>query len=704
MFDLLKPAWKSKNLEVRRKAVCQLSSELQPKKLEVVILEDEDFQNRMVALKEIKSEESLKLLLKKLDKKKSFRENIEKHLESILLKNILKSQSFSEVEKWLLSIKNKHSLEKIVLKHTDFEIRAKALSLLTEESSFYQILLQITDSDLALDALDQVSNEQYLKTLSQKAKIKSIRSKLKILFRSKEKQKFTETIIDDFVKVEWILNRVKNLSVLEDQVMATFSQITDEWDVLKIKVNSPEKEELMKKYCQDFLYNYQEYLESQREKERELQLLDPDTEFLNFQGQFDDSAFLEKSDKENENKKPSLKPQGSSQQTLDFVKELIETLKQIEKLLQNKVFPKIQFDCLKLLRRVAEITQMKLIRQHGNFEDLFDRYQQYSKQFYDLQSWFHWSNLKLKTELCEEIKKSIKEDYSNQEFVNQQYLLFQKKWRLIGVVSYSEKEKIQEMYQQSMNNFQEKYQNLLAASLQDQKEILLKKERLCEVVEAYAEVEDWSSTIKALKQYQIDWKELSSVEGIEEQRLWKRFRTANDILFSEYSKYLKEIRGQQDQNLKVKKDYFNEVEQLAGFRFEGDLSEFLKSQDWQESLQRVKTLQQQWKLAGSGGRQDYKLWQRFQIACNYVFDISNSDLESDLNFEENLKLKQSVVEEMVKVVDQTISDSQWERIKTLQRQWSKIGPIDIQSFKELNSKLLSVMKKMYKNLDALQNN
>ena len=697
MINLLKPAWKSKNLETRRRAVQELSAELQTKELEQVVLKDTDFQNRKIAVHEIQNVKVLQKILEKLEKQDSISKYVEQHFEKKLLKIALETQDFQAIESLLSAVKNKHTLEKIILKHNSLDICLGVFQHLKDESSFYQIALNVSNVQLALAALEKVVQPQYLKGLAENAKLKEIRKKLETLFKSGESQKKSPVIIQDSVKANWIIQRLESLSVIEDSVKEEFDNLSGEWSLLKSQSKIEEQKlQVFDQLSVDFMQRYDAHLESQKLKE------DSEVDFIEEQDEMEFISATENNQQTNDElevAQDQKKKKEVSDATIGKLEELEKHLKEVAKLLEDKNFNRIEFDCLRLLKECGNIAQIKSVKKHSDFESLGSRYQDLAQQFYELRSWFHWSNLNKKKELCQKISQVTEQKLTDKNAVIEKYTSFFKIWSAIGMVEFSDKEEIKAEFSQALEGFQEQYHEFLQSHLEEQKKYLSQKMALAKTVSQLAETEvqteDWKKVTRQLKEYQKQWKEIKTSNLNEEQKVWKQFRKANDSLFSRYAEYMKGMREEYNQNLKVKKDYCNEVEQLAGFE-QTDTVEFIKKQNWEESLDRVKRLQQQWKDVGFGGNQDYRYWERFQIACNYIFDVYRSSLDKEINLEENLKEKQRIIAEMQIVSEQTITDSQWEKIQILKKEWSDVGPISVVDFKQSNKKLLSIMKKMRK--------
>jgi hypothetical protein len=91
--------------------------------------------------------------------------------------------------------------------------------------------------------------------------------------------------------------------------------------------------------------------------------------------------------------------------------------------------------------------------------------------------------------------------------------------------------------------------------------IATKKKVLIEKAVALKDSNDWKNTAIALKNLQQKWKELGHSGFRNEQKLWKEFRSACDSFFNSREDFFNEKDKQFENNLKLKEDLLNKIEE-----------------------------------------------------------------------------------------------------------------------------------------------
>jgi len=96
----------------------------------------------------------------------------------------------------------------------------------------------------------------------------------------------------------------------------------------------------------------------------------------------------------------------------------------------------------------------------------------------------------------------------------------------------------------------------------NRKEVQAVKEQLVVEAESLAGSEDWGPTAARLKQLMADWKAAGRASKEAEQRLWERFRGAQDAFFSRRSEVFSARDAEYQQNLAAKRELLAEAEAL----------------------------------------------------------------------------------------------------------------------------------------------
>ncbi|MEN6631503.1 MAG: DUF349 domain-containing protein [Candidatus Polarisedimenticolia bacterium] len=201
-----------------------------------------------------------------------------------------------------------------------------------------------------------------------------------------------------------------------------------------------------------------------------------------------------------------------------------------------------------------------------------------------------------------------------------------------------------------------------------------KKEDLCRRAEELQDSTTWKATAETLKGFREEWKSIGSAgmapaetpDGAEvdlDEVLWGRFRGALNHFFDRRALDL-ERRALQRDDAKGKK------EALCG-RAEA----LLDSEDWRGAAEAFDALMEEWKAAGSAGREfDEALWKRFGAARAAIFE-RRAEHYKDLRREqeENRRRKEALVAEAEALVPSEDLAAACRRIRELQAEWKTIG-------------------------------
>lgn len=135
--------------------------------------------------------------------------------------------------------------------------------------------------------------------------------------------------------------------------------------------------------------------------------------------------------------------------------------------------------------------------------------------------------------------------------------------------------------------------------------------------------EQFEAASRQLKALQQAWREVGgSLPRKQAGDLWTRFRAANNHFFERLKKHLATPRP--DGTTPGPNATPDEI--LARKRALAEQAEDLLTVPPQEAISRAKVLQAEWKKGGTvRGEESDRLWQRFMVACDKVFELSALD-------------------------------------------------------------------------------
>ena len=306
-----------------------------------------------------------------------------------------------------------------------------------------------------------------------------------------------------------------------------------------------------------------------------------------------------------------------------------------------------------------------------NYRNINETYQLYVEQFYDmvkinreLRDLDFKKNLEVKEELCQAAEKLAESDDVVAAFRELQKL--HEQWKEYGPVAKEYRETIWDRFKAATAVINKKYQAFFEGIKQQQTENLVKKTALCEKVEEIAAREvtssnEWNAFSKEIEDVQKEWKQIGFASKKDNQKIYDRFRAACDSFYARKRDFYTDYKDSMNSNLEKKIALCETAESLK------------TSTDWKKTTDQFISLQKQWKEIGAVPRKKSEaLWKRFRAACDEFFAERDKQAKPENDFYGNLKLKQTVIEE-IKAYELKGDASDQEAMRQFQARWQEIG-------------------------------
>ena len=330
-----------------------------------------------------------------------------------------------------------------------------------------------------------------------------------------------------------------------------------------------------------------------------------------------------------------------------------------------------------------------------NVKDLWETYNLYVENFYnfikinkELRDLDLKKNYEIKISLCEQAEELTLETQIVEAFRRLQKL--HDEWRETGPVAAEFKEALWERFKEASSRINKRHQEHFETLKAEQTKNLALKLELCEKVEALVarpivSRKDWNKASEELLEIQKVWKTIGFAPKRDNNRIYERFRAACDKFFDLKREYYAGQKSEMEHNLALKTELCAEAETLA------------MSEDWKRATDELIALQARWKEVGPVARRHSDaIWKRFRAACDKFFERKAQHFASvDSQHEENLKLKQALLEEM-RTAD--IKAGGFEAIKAFQRRWSQIGFVPIKFKDALQKEYKAIVDGMFATL------
>ncbi|MBO5832210.1 MAG: DUF349 domain-containing protein [Alistipes sp.] len=330
-----------------------------------------------------------------------------------------------------------------------------------------------------------------------------------------------------------------------------------------------------------------------------------------------------------------------------------------------------------------------------NVKDLWETYNLYVENFYnfikinkELRDLDLKKNYEIKISLCEQAEELTLETQVVEAFRRLQKL--HDEWRETGPVAIEFKETLWERFKEASSRINKRHQEHFENIKSEQTKNLAMKLELCEKVETLVarpivSRKDWNKASEELLEIQKVWKTIGFAPKKDNNRIYERFRAACDKFFELKREYYAGQKSEMEHNLALKTELCAEAETLA------------MSEDWKRATDELIALQARWKQVGPVARRHSDvIWKRFRAACDKFFERKAAHFASvDNQYEENLKLKQALLEEMRSA---DVKAGGFEAIKEFQRRWSQIGFVPIKFKETLQKEYKAIVDGMFATL------
>ncbi len=334
----------------------------------------------------------------------------------------------------------------------------------------------------------------------------------------------------------------------------------------------------------------------------------------------------------------------------------------------------------------------------ASLKDLWENYHHSVEVFYDyikinkeLRDLDLKKNLEAKVLICEKAEELLLEPNPVNAFRILQDLHNQ--WREIGPVPQESKNEIWERFREATSQINKRHHEYFEKQKDEQRKNLEAKIAICEEVEAINLQEinsfkDFDERADKIVSLQKMWRTLGFAPKKQNNKVYQRFREACDAFFEKKRSFYADNKEIQLNNLQLKNELCIQAEALQ------------ESTDWKTTSDALIRLQKEWKEIGPVPRkQSERIWKRFRKACDHFFNRKAEYFASlDTSYEDNLKAKTAIIEELEKFEPGADVHAAFERLKELQRRWTEIGFVPFNKKEEITNRYRNALNKQFDKL------
>ncbi|ALO42375.1 DUF349 domain-containing protein [Pseudoalteromonas phenolica] len=684
---LFTPKWKHPKTEVRLQALNKLEQDKDADVLKTMALEDNSTEIRQKALNKLNS---LSLWWQAYKQDQALKDLAEQHISSAVLNG--KSELDGTIrQEYVDRYASKRVLEKLAFSESSLEVRVKLLKRLAQPKLIEQSFKQ-DDEQLQLLLLPLV--EQYG---LQKQLLKSAKGQAKSsLEQALEQQKLAkEKPAEVLAQVKMILAKLNALRDKHDykEVNNQFGILTEQWQGLELSwLDQEAVKENQQKYStiearisshltalKTEFEAAEKAEQAKREKavfltEVESQLNLAEQALVNALEQLDVSkqADLETQLSQVRSKITSSEHSVELVKHLDTLADFESQLKQLPELVVANQAAQTALDALANVTPSTELSELDdtLNSQKSAYNNAKGIIEQLpntlkkpakaklsalSKQFkaamaeqLDAQQ----NELKQARRKAKDVQRLVEQGRSKVAFGV--FKGFNEHYERLTTANQAQLEPLREQISAQLDDIRD-WQKYASAP---------KRVELLAVLDEHIESCDLAPKQRAelVKKLRVQWHELGRIDTDEEKSQAKQFDEKLEVLFAPCREFFAEQEQQREQAKHAREDLISEITKLA------EIDTSLEGFNWREFESQFNKLNKQWRAAGSVDSDIYKsLNSAFKVQAKCIGDAIRTQHEL------NAQLKQALVNTAAEQVESEDLAQACDVLKSLQKQWQKIG-------------------------------
>lgn len=272
-----------------------------------------------------------------------------------------------------------------------------------------------------------------------------------------------------------------------------------------------------------------------------------------------------------------------------------------------------------------------------------------------------------KLQIIEELKELV----NGNETLGQTFSTFrelQQRWKDAGIVPQEKIKDLWETYHHHVENFYNYIKINKELRDLDLKKNYEAKTALAEEAEQLMLDPSATNAFHKLQKLHDQWRETGPVAPEFKDALWDRFKEASRQINKRHQDYFEGIKEEQKQNLTLKTELCEKVEELSQ-------SALTSHKEWNAASEQIIEIQKVWKTIGFAPKKDNtKIYERFRKACDKFFEAKRAfytGMKSEI--EDNLQAKLDLCVQAEALQDSEDWKATTDALIDLQKKWKEIG-------------------------------
>ena len=328
-------------------------------------------------------------------------------------------------------------------------------------------------------------------------------------------------------------------------------------------------------------------------------------------------------------------------------------------------------------KKIGQVPSSQNKNLWASYNALMDRFYDNRSIYFELKELDRKKNLEHKIELCEKAESLIEiEELSDAtKILNELH----EEFKHIGPVPREEQEALWTRFKTASDAVYDKRKDFYESQKEVYSENLITKQKIIDKLDVLkdfssSKIKDWNTKTKEVLAIQKEWDAIGPVPKENGKEVNRKFWSAFKHFFQNKNSFFKELD-------EVRLTNKNKAEELIT-----KAEELVNSLDWQETANKLITLQQEWrKLGPTPEKVRDSLYAKFKEACDKFFENRRSANKAvNREFDDNLEAKIALCESIKQEADSEGKSE--ENLEAMIHQFNEIGFVPRKNMKEVLAK------------------
>ncbi len=328
----------------------------------------------------------------------------------------------------------------------------------------------------------------------------------------------------------------------------------------------------------------------------------------------------------------------------------------------------------------------------ANYNALIDRFYDNRSIYYELKELDRRKNLESKLELCEKAealleKKQISEAVKELNELHHEF-------KHIGPVPKEEQEPLWQRFKAASDAVYERRKEFVDKLKGELEENLTIKAALADQVEAFEKfdsdrIKAWNEKTKEILEIQKKWENTGGLPRAQAKEINKKFWSAFKTFFSNKNHFFKKLDAEREANLEKKQAMVKQALELK------------ESEDFQETAEKLKELQRQWRDVGPvPGKYRESVYKEFKAACDAFFERKRASRDdASKEYVANLEKKKEICKKIQALAKG--DGDHVEKFKKFQEEYNETGFVPKKNISEIRDLYTKAVDTYIKSLETL---